>query len=397
MLLRRSVVALWGGRAAGLRNNAAPREWDTVTVVSGLWVPLAFAGLRVTFWVLGAAAATIVILISIGVTRHFQSVRADRRREHVRGALEPVFARFFETADRARLAGELRPAFMRMDAAERPVAAVLVANLMQEASLSQKEQLRNALEQSGIVELGHRGTQRFSPWRRALACEMLGKIGANRSAPVLLERLADRRPEVRVAAVRALGDIGSAEAVPALTDAFLERRVAPTNVVNDALRRIGGESASAFERGVLSPDPVVRLSSCFGLSGIAESHAGCVHRLAEVLASDSDAQVRAAAAGALGIVGGGDAPAALLRATADQEVFVRRAAVKALGRFDDPTSGETLHERTEDDDREVALRAAEALVALAARPRAARAARALLDSSSAWAVEYARTVAEVSA
>lgn len=100
-----------------------------------------------------------------------------------------MFSRFFETEDRARLAEELRPAFMRMDAAHRPVAAVLVTDLMQSASWSQKEELRRALEHAGIVELGHRGTRRFSPWRRALTCEVLGKIGSPRSVPVLLERL----------------------------------------------------------------------------------------------------------------------------------------------------------------------------------------------------------------
>ncbi len=231
--------------------------------MSALSVPLASAGIRVTFWVLGVAVVVIGVLIAIGVARHFESDRADRRRERVRGELEPLFARFFETADRARLAAELHPAFMRMDAAERPVAAVLVANLMQDASFSQREPMRAALDQSGIVELGHRGTRRLSPWRRALAC---GRIGHSRSVPVLLKRLEDRRPEVRIAAVRALGDIGSAEAVPALADAFLERRCAPTNVVNDALRRIGGESAPAFERGAGSPDPIVRLSSCYGLA-----------------------------------------------------------------------------------------------------------------------------------
>jgi HEAT repeat protein len=59
------------------------------------------------------------------------------------------------------------------------------------------------------VELGEKGTRRLSPWRRALACEALGTIGAQRSVPVLLERLEDRRPEVRIAAVNALGDIRS--------------------------------------------------------------------------------------------------------------------------------------------------------------------------------------------
>jgi HEAT repeat protein len=226
---------------------------------------------------------------------------------------------------------------------------------------------------------------------------MLGKIGSHRSVPPLLARLDDRRPEVRIAAVRALGEIGAKEAVPALSEAFLERRVAPTNIVNNALRRIGGEAAPAFERGVMSEDPIVRLSSCFGLSGIAGQHGAVTVRLSQVLASDSDARVRAAAAAALGIVGGGNAPPELVGAPADPDVHVRRAAVKALGTFDDPTTGNTLVTYSEDEDRETALRAAEALLTLADRPRAAPEARALLESSSAWAVEYARKVAEVSA
>lgn len=355
------------------------------------------APLRLTLWVLAVGTAVVLVLVSIGVSRHLESTRADQRRKRVRAELGPVFARFLETEDRDRLAAELRPAFMRMDAAHRPVAAVLVTDIMRDASASQVDALREVFEQSGIVELGHRGTRRFSPWRRALACEMLGKIGSRRSVPVLLNRLNDRRPEVRVAAVQALGDIGSPEAVPALSQAFLERRVAPIDVVNASLRRIGGDAVTTFEQGAVSPDPIVRVSSCFGLSGLLDRPAECTVHLARVLASDSDARVRTAAAAALGLVGGDDAPAALLEATADPTVQVRRSAVKALGSFDDPSTGQTLQERTEDDDREVAIRAAEALLALARRPRAAPEARARLESSSAWAVEYASKVAEVSA
>lgn len=200
-----------------------------------------------------------------------------------------------------------------------------------------------------------------------------------------------------MAAVRALGDTRSTEAVPSLSQAFLERRIAPTNVLNNALREIGGEAAPAFERGIVSTDPIVRVSSCFGLSGIASTHGGAVHRLSEVLASDSDARVRAAAAAALGIAGGSRAPTALVGGTTDPDVNVRRSAVKALGSFDDPNTGATLLERTEDEDREVAQRAAEALLKLTGRPRAAPQARARLESLSTWAVEYARKVAEVSA
>lgn len=351
-----------------------------------------------TLWILAVSTAMILILIAIGVSRHVESVRAVRRRETVERELGPLFSRFLETEDPTHLAEQLRPAMLRLDAAHRPVAALFTIDLMGEASSpAEREALRRALEQGGIIELGERGTRRFSPWRRALACETLGKIGAPRSVPVLLERLKDRRPEVRMAAVRALGDIGSAEAVPELGEAFLERRVAPTDVINDALRRIGGEAGTVFERGVVTTDATVRCSACFGLAAIASQRPGAVWRLAEVLALDSNVRVRAAAAAALGIVGGDEVPDPLLAATNDPEVTVRRAAVKSLGSFDDPASGQTLDEHTEDEDRETALRAAEALFALAQRPRAAAEAHARLESSSAWAVEYARTVAEVSA
>jgi HEAT repeat protein len=165
----------------------------------------------------------------------------------------------------------------------------------------------------------------------------------------------------------------------------------------DALRRIGGEALAVFERGVGSNDPIVRVASCFGLAAGAGEHPAAGEQLAGVLGSDSDPRVRTAAASALGIVGGDDAPAALVHATSDPDVRVRRSAVKALGSFDDPAGAEALDERTDDEDREVAIRAAEALVALTRRPRAARAAHACLGSSSAWAIEYARTIAEVSA
>jgi HEAT repeat protein len=364
--------------------------------MSGVRMLAVVAPLPLTLWVLAVASAVIVVLIAIGTAHHLGWDRADRRRERVRRELEPVFSSFLQAERPVGLAEELRPAFLRMDAAHRPVAALLIADFLSEASPSQREQLRGPLEEAGIVELGHRGTRRLSPWRRALACEMLGKIGSVGSVPVVLERLDDRRPEVRMAAVHALGDIGSAEAVPALGAAFLERRVAPTDVVNDALRRIGGGAMTVFERGIGSADPIVRISSCFGLAALAETGGATTDRLAEVLAADSDPRVRAAAAASLGIVGGDDAPDALVRATTDPEVPVRRASVQALGSFDDPTTGETLDEHTEDEDRETALRAAEALLALARRPRASLEARARLESSSAWAVEYAQKVAEVS-
>ena len=363
----------------------------------GVRVLGAIAPLGLTLWVLAVATAVIVVLVAIGVARHLEWVRAERHRERVRGELEPLFGRFLGTDDPVVLGKELRPVVRRLNSVERPVAADIVIDIMAGASPAQADALRRTLEQAGMVERAERGTRRLTPWRRALACELLGKIGAERSVPVLLERLEDRRPEVRMAAVRALGDIGSPDALPALSDAFLARRCAPTNVVHHALRRIGGDAVRTFERGVGSEDPIVRVSSCFGLSEMAEERASSTFRLAGLLDTDPDARVRTAAAAALGILGGDDVPAALLRATNDSEASVRRSAAKALGSFDDPRACESLDVCTENEDRETALRAAEALLALTHRPRAAPQARARLEDSSAWAVEYARTVAEVSA
>ena len=120
--------------------------------MSGAWVLQVAAPLRLTFWVLAVAGAWVVFMMALVVARHVEWARAARHRARVQAELGPVFARFLESDDHARLAEELRPAFLRMNAAERPVAAVLVTELMGDVSPWQKEQLRSTFEQSGIVE-----------------------------------------------------------------------------------------------------------------------------------------------------------------------------------------------------------------------------------------------------
>ena len=108
----------------------------------------------------------IVVLMSILIVRHGEAARADRVRERLQHEFGPVFSRFLESEDPVHLAEALRPAFMRMNAAERPVAAVLITDVMRKASTSQKEQLRRALEAAGLVDLGERGTRRARGARR---------------------------------------------------------------------------------------------------------------------------------------------------------------------------------------------------------------------------------------
>ena len=119
--------------------------------------------------------------------------------------------------------------------------------------------------------------------------------------------------------------------------------------------------------------------------------------LTRVIESDDNVRVRTAATRALGLIGGATPPHALVQAARDPELRVRREAVAALGGFDDPESVDVLAESLGDPDREIALRSATALLALADRPHGGVAARAALDGSRAWSVDYVRTIEELAA
>ena len=350
-------------------------------------------------WIFLLLLVINLLLFSLLVGLREQWTFFRHRRARVRDRLLPVVERVVQGDDSHLAVEELRPLIATFGRQERPVAAWLLLDLTQDADEATRARVRDVLIESGAVELAERSTRRRMPWRRALACEMLGTIGADRSVPVLVERLEDPRGEVRMAAARALAAIGSPAAAPPLISLFLERKAIPTGVAYDALRALGAAGAEGFRRGLASSDATVRVASCFGVAASADDEGKEVarERLASLLAEDDNDRVRTAAAKAIGVVGGTTPPDQLIEAARDAEVRVRRAAVGALGSFDDPTTVNVLVAGTEDGDREIALRAAEALLALGGRPGAGAAARTALASSRAWSVDYARTVSELAA
>jgi HEAT repeat protein len=355
-----------------------------------------FAPLGWIFLVL--LAVNIVLLLLLVLLR--EKWRLYRRRaEQTRARLTPLLERLVSRSDPQGIVEELRPRMASLGRNDRPVAAWVLRDLTRNADEATRARIRRVMEEAGAAELAERSTRRWTPWRRALACETLGAIAAERSVPVLEERLSDRRSEVRMAAARALGAIGSPAAAPALARIFLERQAVPTGVAYDALCGLGPAGAEVFKRGLRSPDPTVRVASCFGIAGVAAEYGDrtAVDALARLLEDDDNVRVRTAAVKALGVLGGTTAPPGLVAGAHDPEVRVRREAVAALGRFDEPASVETLAESAEDSDRDVALRSAEALLTLRARPRAGPEARAAIASSSAWSVEYVLTISELAA
>jgi HEAT repeat protein len=351
--------------------------------------------LRLTVWTTFASLALTALVTLLLIGHHTLSTRELEGRRRIRGRFEALAVHLLAVDDVAAAAAELRPSVAKLDRRERAVFAELWIDLVAEGTSARGARTRRLLREAGVVAAAERGTRRLSPWRRALACDLVAKIGDESSVPALLERIRDRRPEVRSAAIRALGEIGSPAAAPALAEAFLHRRLAPASVLSEAISRLGSAGAAVFAQGLESDDPVVRISASFGLAAVTHDPAAQRARLGQQLAAERDPAVRSSACSALGIIGGAAPPAELVAATRDADVRVRRSAVRALGAFDDPASVEPLVGCADDPDRETAVRAAEALTRLARRPHAGAQARTRMEEAPTWSITYAQAIAEV--
>ncbi len=173
---------------------------------------------------------------------------------------------------------------------------------------------------------------------RALGAAALGKVRPSSKANVagLGRGLTDAEPLVRAAAATALGEIGAlaSEAVPSLS-AALRKKDQPQVVLKEvvgALDKIGGPGANALVAATKEPTPVVRRLAVATLGRSRPLPNGAVAALKTAL-GDSDVEVRAAAAGALGDIGP-DAKTALTalqwRAQHDPSDAVRQAAAAAV-------------------------------------------------------------------
>jgi HEAT repeat protein len=294
--------------------------------------------------------------------------------------------------DRLRLRWQLAG----FDELERPIAAVALIERLRPASANERLQLLEVLREVGAVELLVHSTSSRIPWRRALAIRTLGWVGAEETVPVLLERVDDRSRYVRESAVRALGRLGDQRALPLLGELFCVPGRVPPGVVYDALVLSGAAAAPTFAGALRSERESVRVASCFGVAAVSDPGQARAE-LIPVLA-DPQPTVRAAAAEALGQVGGDLLPADLARASRDRVASVRVAATRTLSSYDDPQAVELAVNALLDPDRDTAVAAGESLVRLTRRPASAAAAEAaLVRSAHAWPVERAVVMSSVGA
>jgi HEAT repeat protein len=226
------------------------------------------------------------------------------------------------------------------------------------------EDLCRLMRSHGEIGKARRGLTSRSAVGRARAAYLLGLVRDHDSVALLLPLTNDPSADVRLVAARALGSIGDPSAATGVLRALRTNRGQiglPAWVVAEALLCMGAGIWSALQIGLASEDPAVR-NVCAVVAGHGPFLAAAP-RLRGLLDTDSDGDVRANAALALGRMGGSDDAASLARhADASEVTVLRRTCATALGDLGCRESLETLTGLLGDDDRRLAELAADSLV-----------------------------------
>ena len=226
------------------------------------------------------------------------------------------------------------------------------------------DDLGELLRSRGEIESAKRMLTSRSAVRRARAAYLIGLVRDSDSVALVLPLLGDPHADVRLVAARSLGAIGEPSAASGVLDALRTNHGQmglPAWVAAEALLAMGAQIAPALQIGLASEDPAVR-----NVCAIVAAHAAfssTAPRLRILLASDSEGDVRANAAVALGRIGGADDFAVLVRHTdASEATVLRRTCATALGDLGQREGVDTLAVLLGDGDRRLAQLAADALV-----------------------------------
>jgi HEAT repeat protein len=208
-----------------------------------------------------------------------------------------------------------------------------------------------------------------SPVVRLRLAGVLGRRGYREAVPLLLTLLDDDTGHVRAAAATALGRIGDPAAVSPLVgllrDPFPDVREAGM----EAVVAIGqaGQSRLGLVLTLLEPHFTAAdegfAAAAVRIAGRLGGH-GLITRLGLAL-RDARGEVRRAAVEAIGAVGGAEAVAALRVALTDEDVAVRREAVHRLGLTREVSALPLLLPMLGDEDLWVRVRTVQALGGIA--------------------------------
>jgi len=299
------------------------------------------------------ALSFLALTASILLGKAWRELR-DKRRRRRRRALEPLvldYAHGGQVSILAALGGGVT-------AGDEPVVQAILLDHVQRVRGVERDRLRRAFDELGLVDRYVVGLSSPRWWRRAEAAEHLGLAGAARAAPRLAAALEDDVPEVRLRAAKALGAVGGRTAVAPLLRALAAPNRWSTIRIADVLADMGPKVLEELQDAFPSLAAHAKLAA---LDIIARIHP--VESVPWLLArlSDGGPDVRARAAHALGVIGAPDASPSLRAALVDPEWPVRAMAAKALGRIHDVESIPGLRAALMDRDWWVRANAAVAL------------------------------------
>lgn len=244
--------------------------------------------------------------------------------------------------------------------------------------------LLEAYDHLGLVDKYVARLRDARRWReRALAAELLGRVGNAKAVPVLLDTIRATRTEdadVRDIALRALARISDGRAVSSLVQALenAEPWLAPH--IADILVRHGAPAVEPVLALLDRPSPP--LARSWAANVLGELHAASALPSLLRALNDSNAEVRARSATALGRLADRSAvPPLLDHLLADPAPFVRARIANALGQFDDADVTDRLIHALGDPAWWVRVRSVEALERIG--PPAERPLLAALDSGDA--------------
>jgi HEAT repeat protein len=214
------------------------------------------------------------------------------------------------------------------------------------------ETLAGIIDRYGLVkQQAARLRSRYPLGRRLRAAVALAEMGDESSAPVLIEFLDDREPEVRIQCARGLGRMHHTPAIDAIIERFAQESPWVRSRFADTLVGFGAGavwSLLAYIRVNHDQDddnePVIEAIRILGIIG--ERDIGPA--LIDLLDRFEDPELKIAAIDALGYIGGPMAVAPMVGFLDADDWRIRSKAAHSLGEIGDPLANDALRKGLED-------------------------------------------------
>jgi HEAT repeat protein len=298
------------------------------------------------------SAAGIFLLIAFIATRRWYRGRYFQRLS------ERTFALRSQWED--ILTGKFPARAWRLKPLDCEIVESILLDSIEIATAEQLPILLSCLRSSGLLDMRTYEARSATGWKRRGALLALGRTRAHEAIPALSEALDAPDEETRIAAVRGLGRTELPQAaIPILDCLFLSKQTIPEHAIKNALASCCRNSPGILLRYLKESAGRPREVLARVLAELATAELG---EDLILLATDSDAEVRASAARALGNSQPSFALPVLSVMVKDEQWFVRLRAVVALASISHHARVRPLLRALCDSNRFVRQRAAWALI-----------------------------------